>query len=209
MEPYIAGSEDTRAYVVEGCSLSVSRGPGRWEVSFHGQGRDGDFVPPGAPEPEVLLRVLQGVKGLESSGPTSLRAPDAATLDEVERRLAAASPWPPTITRIVRGDDQAAARILRAPRPAGTRRHISVRAHFEVVVELPVSGEGTVCIRTWGKVPPDFAETTLRRLGLEPVPVGTRGEPRFVVSAAALPIVLAAARAELGAEHVGVTDSRV
>ncbi|MDB4929575.1 MAG: hypothetical protein JWM10_2059, partial [Myxococcaceae bacterium] len=88
---YVPGSNDLRVYLVRGATLNVLRGAGRRSVGFNGGGRDGDYVPEGAPEPAVLDAMVAGAGGVSRSGPTDYAVASEEALAEIEARMAAAA----------------------------------------------------------------------------------------------------------------------
>ena len=158
LPPYIPGSKDRRAYIV--------RGAGERSVGFNGSGRDGDYVPEGAPEPAVLDAMVAGLGGVTPVGACDLSVATEATLEAIEARMAEASGGAWAISREGDGTLEVARALLDAPAAADTRRMFSLRRAWSLSVEVPVEGDATATPWAWGKDPGDWLATTLAAMGV-------------------------------------------
>ncbi len=204
--PYVPGSLDRRSFAIEGCSFHVARSPTSRDVGFTGLGRDGDYVPDGAPEPIVLARLLAGLPGLAQAW-TGYTAASESDLDRAEDVLLGAATRYLTINREVKGDAAIAARLIAAPRLPGLRRSIYLSHGFSLTIDLPVTGDATITHAAWGRPPGTFAETTLASLGASTARLDhdeiTR---RYALPAHLIEPFVAAAIIEKAAADVRVVD---
>jgi len=220
LAPYLAGTLDSRSFSIDGCLLFVSRGPmcrerlDHREVHFLGEGRDGDFVPPGSPAAAVFERVLCGLPGLVPLGGTGCAAESEEALARAETALLAAAGRYGKISRSsAPGELGAVAALLRAPRLEGRRRSIGLdNGGLRVTVECEPGAGGareTVTVRAWahGRPVGDRVPSALAAVGACPDRVrGAENSPEYALPPALVEPFLDALCAALGPRNVHVTD---
>jgi hypothetical protein len=210
---YVPGSRDHRVYRVGGVTLNVVRGAGQRSVGFNGGGRDGDYVPEGAPEPAALNEMVAGVAGVSPSGPTDCAVASEEALAAIEARMAEASGGVWTITRDADGRAEVARALLDAPVMEGMARTCGLRGAWSLsVVTAAGDGDATATPWAWGKDPGDWLATTLAAMGVaEAVASGAgNGAARVVPRGRVRELVERALENPLlGAGEFRMTDARV
>lgn len=209
LPPYVPGTQDTRTFSsIEGHSFHVFRmGPGG-EVGFWGQGRDGDYVPPGDPRPEVLARVLAGIAGL-SDAYIGFRTDPDDVIEQVERRLLGLARTYASIYRQVWNNLEAARAAVAVSRAPLVKRQIYISGGaFSIDLDVPIDGNAVVASWAWGKPAGTFVEDTLTELG---VPLdriaGSDVNKHYVVPARCLTAFLDKAVRVNNASDVRVVDN--
>lgn len=222
LPPYVAGSADQRQFAIGGHSLFVGRSWCTLEVGFPGIGRDGDHVPPDAPEPAVLAALLAGIAGIERiepGGAPSFRVDSPEVLAVVERRLVAAAGGYASISRTVSRSATpaptaeglvavAAALFAIVPEP-GMQRTIYLCEGHALTITVPALAEPSAYEWMWGRAPGTWLPDTLRALGVLPVRIGGSDAGKvFQVPRLHLTTLLDRALVEFGASDVRVRDAR-
>ena len=209
---YVPGSRDHRVYVVRGVTLNVVRGAGLRSVGFNGSGRDGDYVPEGAPQPAVLDEAVAGAAGVSPSGPTDYAVASEEALAAIEARMAEASGGAWTITRDADGRADVARALLDAPVTEAMARTWALRGAWSLSVATTADGDATATPWAWGKDPGDWLATTLAAMGVAETVVSGAGNG----AARAVPrdrvrelIERALESPRLGAGQFQMTDARV
>jgi len=168
---YVPGSQEWRHFEsIEGCLFFVYRNDDSREVGFYGQGRDGDYVPAGAPEPDILARLVADIPGLSPAGQLCYRAESAEVLDRVEQLFLERAGNYVNISRQVWGHLDAARGILAAPREPGWKRTVYLSGPGPSLnLEIAADGSGVVNYDTQQNVAaadiPAFLAAALERLG--------------------------------------------
>ena len=209
---YIPGSNDLRVYIVQSATLNVVRGPGQRSVGFNGGGRDGDYVPDGAPEPAVLRAMTEGVSGLTAQGACDCGVATEDDLATIEARMAEASGGAWAITRSGDGSVEVARRLFDAPMETEMRRAWSLRGAWSLGLELGPEGDAVATPWAWGRDPGDWLETTLAAMGTPAVlKLGSGNGAARVVPRERVRELLERALANplLGPAQVQMTDTRV
>jgi hypothetical protein len=171
----VPGSNDRRSYTVRGVLLDVIRGSGARTVSFEGQGPDGDFVAPDAPQVPVLDAMVAGIEGVRRVSVREREIASDAELDRIEARLEAESGGAETISRTGDGTVALARALLALPVRAGTTRTFSLRARISLTVSFGSEGDATATPWAWGRDPGDWLARTLTELGVPIVIVSGSG----------------------------------
>lgn len=213
LAPYLDGSLDTRSFSIDGSTIFLTRSRTSREVGFYGQGRDGDFVPPGFAAAAVFDRVVRGLPGLVALGDTGCAAESEEALARAEAALLAAAGAYGTICRgLAPGAPMDAAALLRAPRLAGRRRSIYLRRGLQVTIEHRPGAGGapeTVGVSVWASGGPvgDLVPSILARLGASTERVrGPANSPEYALPPALAAAFLDAILAALDPRDVRITD---
>lgn len=212
MEPlpiYVPSTEDSRSFSIRGHGFYVHRGPSSSGFGFHAGGRDGDVVADDAKEPGILDELLAGIPGVRWTWGGAYEVAAPSQLDDVERRLRAASSPPyVSIGRTVSGDRAVAEQLFALPLPPRARRMIYVAKGAALTVRLEPTGDPIAELGAWGRSPGDLFEIVEARAGVRFESVGVDGRHLVRrIPAASLAVLLDEALTRIGVSDVRVSDS--